>query len=268
MAKSNNPFRLRDTTQLTAWLFADLLLGLMTIFLVSVPRILQPPPVPPTLIVNPTNLNPGSSGCTGGVSQPQCTITVQEAASSQGTMTWQVSSDMSGPNNPVMFNPATSTLSPGQSVSVSISSIPCQNGSFVFTASRGATPVTVLWKCTPSSLRLETSPRRYTLIVHNLSALLSSSSQNQDIINQVLKQLPQGRRVGLVIAYGGAPDDSGIAQAKQIAAKIYTILQQLARSPKGAAFQNASYYVSAYGNLYNLGYPSNTVELDLYLFTA
>lgn len=264
MRQQNNPYRSRDTTLMSGWLFADLLLGLTMIFLVAAPRILPPPTIPPVLTVNTTALDPTSGQCQGSNSAARCVVIVGETVDSRGSMTWTASNDMS---NTVSFSPASGILTPGASMRVTIAAIPCQNGSFTFSGSRGAMPVTVGWKCTPLQVRLEPIPRRFTLTVHDVNGLLNGSSQDQDIKNQVIHQpVLQGRSVGLVIAYGGAPGDADIPQAQAIAAKIYTILQSLAKEKEGAAFQRASYYVSRSGNLYTLGNDPSTVEVDVYLF--
>lgn len=96
---------------------------------------------PPTLRVSPTTLNNGMCADSGNASQ--CTVTLSETATSQGNVNWAASSDLSG----VSFNPSTSTLSPGNSATVTISAIPCQNDTFTFKGSGGASPVSVAWKC-------------------------------------------------------------------------------------------------------------------------
>lgn len=56
-SRANSSTRLRDTTLLSGWLFADLLLGLTMIFLVAAPpnKITPPRPTPtPTATVTPT----------------------------------------------------------------------------------------------------------------------------------------------------------------------------------------------------------------------
>jgi hypothetical protein len=260
MRQQNNQFHVRDTTLLTGWLFADLLLGLMMIFLVAVPPTVPPPVVPPVLIVDPLSLDP-TSHCTGDISNPQCTVTVGETASSHGQISWKASSDMS---NTVSFSPASGTLSPGKSVPVTITAIPCQNGSFTFSGSRGAVPVTISWRCSLPPERLDFNYIEFTLTVHDINGLLSSSQAAiNDIKQQVKSQSFLKRRdVGLAIVYGGAPDDAGIPQAQQIATKVYSILGMLGQ--ENFAFQRASYYVP----LFDLGVNANTVKVDIYLFIS
>ncbi len=106
-----------------------------------------PPPTqqPPTLTVNPTGLSdlsgsPCTPDSTGSIWS--CTVTVMETSNSQGNLTWSPSSSISG----VSFSPQGSTLTPGQSVKVTISNIPCASGG-TFTFSGGANPVSVSWRC-------------------------------------------------------------------------------------------------------------------------
>jgi hypothetical protein len=213
----------------------------------------------PVLTVSPTSLDSTSSQCTGGISNPKCTVTVSETAASQGDMTWTASSDMS---DSVTFSPANGTLSPGTSVIVTITAFPCQNGSFVFSGSRGAHPVMIPWRCTPPPEQLDFTPQTINLTINNVNGLLSNDSNTIGDIEQQVKNKSflQGRSVGLAIAYGGAPTDSDIPQAKQIAGQIYLILKMLGQD--NFAFQHSAYY----SNLYNLGVDSNTAEVDVYLF--
>ena len=100
---------------------------------------------PPTLTVNPNGLSASSSSpCASATpaSVWSCTVTVKETSNSQGNLTWSVKSNVTG----VSFKPSGSTLSPGQSVQVTISNIPCV-GSGTFTFSGGANPVPVTWGC-------------------------------------------------------------------------------------------------------------------------
>src|SRR6266571_2803028 len=106
-----------------------------------------PPPTqpPPTLTVNPTGLSdlsgsPCTPDSTGSIWS--CTVTVMETSNSQGNLTWSPSSSISG----VSFSPQGSTLTPGQSVKVTISNILCASGG-TFTFTGGANPVSVSWRC-------------------------------------------------------------------------------------------------------------------------
>jgi hypothetical protein len=105
----------------------------------------KPTQPPPTLTVNPTGLSASSSSrCTSATTASvwSCTVTVMETSNSQGNLTWSVKSSLTG----VSFKPSGSTLSPGQSVQVTISNIPCV-GSATFTFSGGVNPVPVSWGC-------------------------------------------------------------------------------------------------------------------------
>ncbi|HEY6285106.1 MAG TPA: hypothetical protein VIX20_05545, partial [Ktedonobacteraceae bacterium] len=93
----------------------------------------------------PTGLSDLSgSPCTPATSGSiwSCTVTVMETSNSQGNLTWSASSSLSG----VSFSSSGSTLTPGQSVQVTISNIPCVS-SGTFTFSGGANPVDVTWNC-------------------------------------------------------------------------------------------------------------------------
>lgn len=252
---------LRDTVLLSGWLFADLLLGLMMIFMVSIPGEQPKPVVVPTLTVSPAHLDPTSSNCTGGTSNPQCTVIVGETPASLGTVNWSASSDIS---NAINFTPSSGTLSPGKSVSVTISALPCQNGSFTFSGSRGATPVTVIWQCTPPpppEVRLNFNYQEIILNVDSKGLLNNSSTAINNVENQIRSQsILQGQSVGIAIAYDGAPTDNDIPSAQAVDQKIYGILAQLGR--QNFVFQRASYYT----NLFVLGASPSTVKIDVYFF--
>lgn len=275
MSQRNNPYHVRDTTLLTGWLFADLLLGLMMIFLVTVPRIPPPPPAPPpVLTVSPNSLMQGTMPCTADNSR--CTVMVGETLDSQGDLHWTASSDMNDIHDTkiqVKFSPAEGDLLPGQTMPVTITNFPCQNGSFTFHGSGGVAPVTISWHCTPQSVLLDLNPNNFTLTVNNPSQFANGdTSQDQDIKNQVMSQsFLRGRRVGLVIAYGGAQGGTQlISQAQNIAEHIYTILKSLANdgSDIGKAFQGARYYHTPDGQaLFNLDLNPGTVKVQVYLFT-
>jgi HYDIN/CFA65/VesB family protein/BACON domain-containing protein len=98
--------------------------------------------LPPTWTVSPANLD--VTTCSGSATWT-CTVTLAEDASSQVGINWSSSSDQSS----VIFSPASGMLSPGQSIPVTISSIPCGHANFTFTGSGGVQPVTALWNCTP-----------------------------------------------------------------------------------------------------------------------
>ncbi len=260
MSKRYGSFR-SSTAISVGWLFADLLLALAMLFLlantVGNPRIPEPIPI---LTVDQVSLDPTSAQCTGGISHPRCTVEVGEAASSKGQMKWSASSDIS---TNVTFSPASGILSPGGKTTVTITAIMCQNGSFTFSGSRKASPVTIAWHCTPPPERLNFKFQEFTLVVHDITGLLSDSpSAINDVEQQVRSQsILQGSSVGLAIVYDGAPNDALIGQAQTVAEKVYGVLGRLGR--EGFAFQRSSYYVP----LYSLGVDLSTVQIDVYLFT-
>lgn len=250
---------IRDSVLLSGWLFADLLLGLMVIFLAALPGAQPRPVIVPTLTVSPVLLTPTSAGCNGSTSTPQCTVMVSETAASVGSMTWTASSDMS---DGVVFSPATSTLTPGSSVHVTISALPCQNGSLTFSGSRNARPITIKWQCTAPVIRLDFHYKEFTINVDYQGLLNNSQSAINNVKSQLRSQsVLQGRNVGLAIVYDGAPSDGNISQALAVAQKVYGVLAKLGQ--ENFAFQRSSYY----NPLFVLGGSLSTVKIDVYLFT-
>lgn len=247
----------RDVTLLAGWLFADLFLGLMVVFLAAVPPIT----IPPILTVNTKILKPNDGNCNGDLKALSCHIVLSEMGSSKSSVDWTASSDMS---DNVAFSPASGTLSPGHSVQINLSNFPCQNGSFTFSGSHNTLPVTIRWLCTPPIERLDFNPQEFSLTVQDINGLLNDSpSAIADVKQQIKKQtVLSGKSAGLAIVYGGAPDDSGIGLAQQIADKVYNILQSLGKD--GFIFQRSSNYKA----LYVLGVPSSTVTIDVYFFNS
>lgn len=251
-------FLTRDMTVLGGWLFADLLLGLMLIFLVAVPPQPKVVPPPPVLQVNVKTLTPQSTQCQGGLSHPSCVITLQETSGSIGSVNWSAVSDMPA----AQFSPAQGSLSPGQSIAITIAKFPCQNGGFLFSGSKGAIPLSVFWNCTPPPTRLDYNYQKFYLTIHDLQGLLAgTSSAFADIEQQVRSQsILANQSVGLAIVYGGATSDQDISQAQQVAGQIYKVLNTLGQD--GFVFQNASYY----GNLYALNEADTFAEVDVFFF--
>lgn len=249
----------RDTALLSGWLFADLLLGLMVIFLVSIPGI---PPSIPKLAVSPTSLNSASPNCQAQQDLYQCTVTLKETADSTGNMTWTSSTDMSPT---IHFFPTTGTLSPSKSVIVTISAIPCQTGSFTFHGSRQAQPVTVAWNCVLTPVSLDLHFQEIHLTLTDVNAYLNN---DPNVIADVQQQAMQKigafhTRVGLIIAYGGAPTDGDIRQAQAISQQTYNVL--LALGQQGfTALANAVPYTPLYR--LGLGSSPNDVVVDVFLF--
>lgn len=244
---------IRDTVLLCGWLFSDLLLGLMMIFLVS----MQPPP-PPKLLVTPLSLDQKSHYCSGGPRVFQCTIVLGAAAQSLGKVAWSASTDI---GSAVTFTPSSGTLSSGSSVSVTIASIPCQNGAFTFSGQKGVFPIAVSWLCTPPPLILQY--QQFNLSVNDPDALIHGSpSAVQDIKRQIMEQpVLQGRKVGLVIVYGSTLTQDGIPHAQQISTAIYQVLGELDQEGfvplKGAVH---------YDPLYLLGKNDDLAVVQVYLF--
>lgn len=248
---------------LAGWLFADLLLGLMVIFLASLPG---KPPEAPILIVNTALVTRNASDCVTGQRTPLCTIklTVSESEASLGTLTWHVSSDVS---KNAVFSPASTTLAPGQGQEVTISQLPCQNGSITFTGTGEkdlqVQPVTVGWRCNTPLKRLDLTRHRIQLTVDYQGLLNNAQGAIADVENQLKNQaVLQGQSVGFAIVYDGAPSDGDISLADAVDGKVYTILKNLGQ--EGFAFQDASYYET--DPLFILGPSPTQVIIDVYLF--
>jgi hypothetical protein len=272
MPRSNEAFLL------SGWLFADLLLALAVLFLAAnTGGIKAKPLLPPTLNITPTilDMTRGTAPCTLSANIARCTITVGESGSSQGNVTWSVSNDISNnirySNNGQVSNGG--QFSPGQSQQLVISNIPCQNGSFTFTADRitsnlsdqaTATPVNVRLLCTAHQERLNFNDETFTLNVNNINALLNNdNTQINDIKQQIQNTtLLRGKSVGFAVVYDGAPTDNDTGMAKKVAGKIYTILPTIPKT-SNCDFSRSSFYVP----LYNLGLPQNQVQVDVYFFT-
>ncbi len=256
-------FQVRDTVLLSGWLFADLLLGLAIIFFVSLPGKQEPPPPILRWQVTPTSLTQTSHQCAGPtLTALHCTVVISETADSQASLPWTASSDMGDASNPVTFSQSSGTLQPGQSVTITISTFPCQNGSFIFTGPSRISPLIVPMHCTLPSIRLETRFKSFKLNVKDVNGLLNGSqAEINDIEQQVRSQsVLKNRSVGLAIVYGGAPTDADIGEAQEIADKVYGILAQLGK--QNFAFQRSSYYV----DLFALNNPLTLVSVDVYLY--
>lgn len=248
-------------TLLAGWLFADLLLGLLVIFLVSLPA---RPPEAPLLLVSTSLVSKKASDCVPARTIPVCAIalTVRESPSSSGPLTWRVSSDVS---KSVDFKPGGTTLLPGKRQQVMISNLPCQNGSITFTGFGNnhlpIQPVTVGWQCTPPIKRLSLVDHPITLTVDYQGLLKDVPAAITDTQNQIRdKSILRGQSVGFAIVYDGAPNDGDISQAYQVDAKIYALLQKM-----GGAFQDASFYTD--NPLFTLHVQPSQVTIDLYFFT-
>lgn len=255
--------RVRDTVFMSGWLFADLLLALAVLFLAAnTIGIKIPPPPPPKLAITPTRLDPTSPSCKGGVSQPQCTVTLTETADSRGNLNWTAQSDIS---TGVVFTPSNGILSPGKSINIQISHLTCENNSLTFSGSRGAIPVRLLWQCIPKQERLDFNIQTLTITDVNYNGLLNNSSQAISDLKHEIERWPilKGRSVGLAIVYGGALTPNDATQAQQIGEKVVNILQSLDQDGF-QAFKRASYYGN--GHLYNIHTQPSTVQIDVYLF--
>ena len=108
---------------------------------------------------------------------------------------------------------------------------------------------------------LEQTFHKFKINVDANGLLNGSQSASNAVVQQVEAQsFIQGRRAGLAIVYGGAPNDGQIGRAEGIANKVYDILQSLGKHNK--TFAN----ISRYDPLYLLGGDPNTVTIDIFLF--
>ena len=254
--------RKKSAVVTVGWLFADLLLALGMLFLVSSP---PRPKLPPTLVVNPSILDPTNSHCTGGIDKPQCMVTIGETTSSQGNMVWAVTSDMS---NSVIFQPARGLLAPGKSVTVMISAFPCQNGSFTFSGSRGTLPVAVAWRCTPlpNDRILEHTYCQVQLNIGSPIVFIHDTiNQARGIVEPQLNAVRflQDRQIGIAIAYGGTIGGTE-EQGTEVASQVYNALQKLARDQQAHMYpvlRKASWYEPLFTGLQK----SSTAILNVYL---
>lgn len=109
--------------------------------------------------------------------------------------------------------------------------------------------------------RLELNKHRLHLVIDPAGLLHDSSGAQQALEQEVRAQsFLRNRAVGLVVAYGNAPDPLQITTAQTIAQKVMNVLRILGH--QGFAFTRASYY----DPLYSLYSDLNFTEIDLYLF--
>lgn len=128
----------------------------------------------------------------------------------------------------------------------------------IVTPTSSPTPTPVVTP-SPSPLpRLELNKRRVILANMDTGGLLAGTQTATNDLDQRInnQEFLQGREVGLVIVYGGAPDDVSIGNAQGVAQKVMDDLHSL------GSFTSASYY----DPLYTLGNPTTTVVIDVYLF--
>ena len=124
------------------------------------------------------------------------------------------------------------------------------------------TPDPTITTVTPTPApHLEQKYHRFKIQVDSNGLLQNNSNATNAVMQQVTAQpFLQGRQAGLIIAYGGASDDSQIGRAEDIANKIYDILQNLGKH--NTTFAN----VVRYDPLYLLGGDPNVVTIDILLF--
>ena len=103
-------------------------------------------PVPsPHLTIDTNSLDPNSSDCSdNGDGTFDCTVTLGEDES--GVVSWSVTDTLGN-----TFSQSSGTISSSSSQpSVTISSLPCHNGSIHFRTAH-SNSITVLWRCNPRS---------------------------------------------------------------------------------------------------------------------
>src|SRR5207249_176778 len=118
--------------------------------------------------------------------------------------------------------------------------------------SRDIRPVTILWQCRPIPVQLDL--KAYTILIQagNINDLLANAPDARNAIKNQINSHHElnGRSVGFAVVYCGAPTDNEIVQARQIAGKVYSILQEMRDRHENAAFQRISTY---YNPLFTLG---------------
>jgi hypothetical protein len=115
---------------------------------------------------------------------------------------------------------------------------------------------------TPSKLpRLSTKAVKITLNVDWNGLLAGTKSAQNGVLDQIHKvKALQGRRAGLVIAYGGTQDLNGVDTAKAVVNAIYKTLQTL--DGHGQLFEGTVYH----DFLFTLNHDHSYVQLEVYLF--
>ncbi len=247
----------RNTVLLSGWLFADLLLGLMVIFMVSLPG--SVPPKPPQLVVSPMKLSPTSAACNNDVANLRCTLTLSESVGATRSMKWSIQNDFS---QDVRYSVSGGTVQPGQSVDITITSITCQNGSFILSAGTSLVPVIVPLSCIPAQQRLEQVFCRVKVNDMDPDRFSKDWHFAESILQPQINALPwlQGREAGLVIVTGGTDNiDVDASRGTQMAAQAYQALQDMGKH--GPLFSNASYYSPFFTTVFN----SHAVIVDIYL---
>jgi len=133
------------------------------------------------------------------------------------------------------------------------------NLSATATATRAITPTPTP---IPTLVPLELKFQRIDFIVQDGQSI-------DDAVTTKIKQssVLQGRTVGLVIIYAGAPTQNDIPAAQRVDEKVKRVLLSL----NFAGLPNASYYDSTDNNavtdLTLLGYPASRIIIDIYLFS-
>lgn len=117
---------------------------------------------------------------------------------------------------------------------------------------------------TPTPLpHLELTYHSLRLPIDSRGLLNNSPGAQQALAREIRAQaFLRGRTVGLVVAYGNAPDTSQVNTALSVAQKVMDVMKTMGQGPQGFAFTRTSYYVP----LFQLGGDPNFTEIDLYLF--
>lgn len=102
----------------------------------------SPSPTPPTLTVNPIVLTPGSN-CTSFTTTSICRVLLGETANSTGNLNWTSNGGV------FSFSPASGTLSPGQTIVVTITAYVC-DGIRGLSFSGPANAIHVEYNCQPA----------------------------------------------------------------------------------------------------------------------
>jgi hypothetical protein len=144
---------------------------------------------------------------------------------------------------------------------------------FIAASVTGRPTVKVVPSPPPSMPITPTQVPRLELVPHRVSIDVLSNETIEDAVTaKIQSQTPetaflQGRRVGLVVIFTGAPTTGDIPAAQDTDERVKHALQSLNIND----FASASYYDSTDNNrvtdLTLVGYPSSFIVIDIYIFS-
>lgn len=115
---------------------------------------------------------------------------------------------------------------------------------------------------TPKILaQLDPSHHPFTIDVNRAAFLRNDHAAIATVKQAIIRHIPAGRSVGLIIAYGTASSNCQSEGAYTVATDVYNLVHQLGQSDP-ATFGRAV----PYGPLCNLSGNINQIEVDMFLF--